>query len=112
MTNLPAWRVRGVAAMRDLAAMVPVDVADQLAAAVATLERLGPEVRAALDTLQRTTTLAWLATLGLHRPEDLLDKRAGDLPGHSDAEWAACEAALGIDRGWDLADQLRDAIDE
>ena len=98
--------------MRDLTAMVPVDVADQLAAAVAVLERLGPEVRAALDTLQRTTTLAWLATLGLSRPEDLLDKRAGDLPYHTDEEWEACEKALGIDRGWDLAYQLRDAVDE
>jgi hypothetical protein len=98
--------------MRDLKALVPVDVADQLAAAVATLERLGPEVRAALDTLQRCTTLAWLATLGLRRPEDLLDKRAGDLPGHSDAEWEACEQALGIDRGWELAYALRDAVDE
>ena len=98
--------------MRDLAKLVPCDVADQLRAAVATLERLGPEVSNALDTLARCTTQAWLATLGLSSPDQLAGLRAGELPDHSDDEWAACEAALGIDRGWTLAYQLRDAIDE
>ncbi len=98
--------------MRDLAAMVPCEVADQLAAAVAVLERHGPAVAAAVDTLGRMTTLAWLATLGLSSPDQLADMRAGDLPDVSDEEWEAVEAALGIRRGWDLAYQLRDSIDE
>jgi len=98
--------------MRDLAAMVPCEVADQLRAAVATLERLGPEVARAVDTLGKATTLAWLATLGLSSPDQLAGLGAGDFPDHTDDEWAACEAALGIDRGWDLAYQLRDSIDD
>ena len=98
--------------MRDLAALVPCEVADQLAAAVAVLEEHGPAVAQAVETLGRATTLAWLATLGLTHPAELADMRAGDVPDHSDDEWAACEAALGIDRGWTLAYQLRDAIDE
>jgi len=99
--------------VRDLAALVPCEVADQLAAAVATLERHGPAVAAAVDTLGRMTTLAWLATLGLSSPDELAGMRAGDPHlDHTDDEWAACEKALGIDRGWTLAYQLRDAIDE
>ena len=95
-----------------LAAMVPVDVRDQLRAAVAVLERQGPEVARAVATLGRCTTLAWLATLGLERPEDLAGMGAGDLPDHSDEEWTELEAALRIDVGWRLAYQLRDSIDE
>ena len=98
--------------MRDLAAMVPCEVADQLRAAVAVLERHGPAVAAAVDTLGRMTTLAWLATLGLSSPDQLAGLDAGDFPDVTDEEWTACEAALGIDRGWTLAYQLRDAIDE
>jgi integrase len=95
-----------------LAALVPVDVRDQLAVAVATLERLGPEVTRALATLQRCTTAAWLATLGLSRVEDLAGLHAGDVPHHSDEEIDEFEAALGIDRGWRLAFALRDAVDD
>jgi hypothetical protein len=98
--------------MRDLVAMVPCEVADQLRAAVAVLEAQGPAVAAAVDTLGRKTTLAWLATLGLSSPDQLAELREEDFPDHSDEEWAACEKALGIDRGWTLAYQLRDAIDE
>ena len=99
--------------MRDLAAMVPCEVADQLRAAVAVLERQGPAVAAAVDTLGRMTTLAWLATLGLSSPDQLAGLDAGDPRlDHTDEEWEACEAALGIDRGWRLAYQLRDSIDE
>jgi len=99
--------------VRDLAAMVPCEVADQLAAAVAVLERQGPAVAAAVATLGKATQAAWLATLGLSRPEDLAGLDPGDPRlDHTDDEWAACEAALGIDRGWTLAYQLRDAIDD
>jgi len=80
---------------------------------VATLERLGPEVARAVDTLGKATTLAWLATLGLSRPEDLAGLGPGDPRlDHTDEEWEACEKALGIDRGWTLAYQLRDSIDD
>jgi hypothetical protein len=94
--------------------MVPVDVRDQLAAAVAVLERHAFEVTQAVVTLQRSTTAAWLATLGLSPNMDDLPERfrAGDLPNHTDEQWAELEAALGIDRGWALAFALRDAVDE
>jgi hypothetical protein len=98
--------------MRDLAAMVPCEVADQLRAAVAVLEQHGREVARAVATLGTATQAAWLATLGCSSADQLAAMGPGDLPDVSDEEWAACEAALGIDRGWTLAYQLRDAIDE
>ena len=99
--------------MRDLAAMVPVDVRDQLAAAVAVLDRLGPEVARAVETLGKATHRAWLATMGLERDEEFLALDPGDPRlDHTDEEWEACEKALGIDRGWTLAYQLRDSIDD
>lgn len=99
--------------MRDLAALVPVDVADQLAAAVAVLERHGPEVARAVEMLGKATHQAWLATMGVERDEDFLalDPRDPRLD-HTDAEWDELEDQLGIRKGWDLAYALRDAVDE
>ncbi len=99
--------------LSGLAALVPVDVRDQLAAAVATLERYGPEVARAAETLPKMTTKAWLATLGLSEPSQLASLHAGDPRlDHTDQEWDDLERQLGIRKGWDLAYALRDAIDE
>ena len=96
--------------MRDLAAMVPVHVRDQLAQAVAVLEEHGPVVARALATLGQTTHQAWLATLGVARDADLIGADWNTLPQHSDAEWAELEGRTGIARGWELADQVRAAL--
>lgn len=99
--------------MRDLAKLVPCEVADQLTAAVATLERYGPEVARAVATLGKATHQAWLSTMGLSSDEeflalDLHDPRLD----HTDEEWDDLEDQLGIRKGWDLAYALRDAIDD
>jgi site-specific recombinase XerD len=91
-----------------LAALVPVDVADQLAAATATLERLGPEIARAVETLQKATTAAWLHAMGCSRAEDLARLDEAALP--TDEQWEQAERALGIDRGWAAAHRLAGAM--
>jgi len=96
-----------------LAAMVPTHVRDQLAAAVQVLERHGPEVARAVETLGKATHRAWLATLGVERDEELADVDPRDPRfDHSDEEWAQLEEDLGIRKGWDLAYAFRDSVDE
>jgi integrase len=96
-----------------LAAMVPVDVRDQLAAAVATLERYGPEVARAVATLGKATHQAWLATMGVSTDAEFLGLHPDDPRlDHTDVEWDDLEDQLGIRKGWDLAYALRDVIDD
>jgi integrase len=93
----------------DLAWLLPIDQADQLAAALRTLEAHAPEVAAAMATVQQVTQRAWLRSLGLERVEQLrtFDAEHADLI--SDDDWDRFEAVSGIHRAWELADMVRDA---
>jgi hypothetical protein len=88
---------------------LPVDLADQLGAALAVLDRHGEQVAQAMLTVGKVTHLAWLLSLGLERAEQLGDVDPDALTYVSDEAWEAFELESGIRRGWELCDQLRDA---
>jgi len=58
---------------------------------------------AAMRELGALTRAAWLA---VEVPASLAPEELG---GADDDEWAAVEIALGLGRGWELADELVDA---
>jgi integrase len=88
---------------------LPVDLADQLGAALEVLERHGEQVATAMATVGRVTHAAWLRSLGLERDEQLRDLDPDALPDVSDEAWEAFELEAGIRRGWTACDRLRDA---
>jgi hypothetical protein len=81
--------------MRDLTSRIPPDVRTELAAAVAVLERYGPAICGALDTLQRATTDANYAA---EMRVASLDPAETAEP--TDGEMEELEHVLGINRGW------------
>jgi hypothetical protein len=92
--------------MRDLASRVPTKVKTDLAAAVTVLERYGPAVCGALTVLQRATTDACHAA---EMRVASLDPAETAEP--TEAELAALEAVLGLDRGWAAAFHVVDAVE-
>jgi hypothetical protein len=90
--------------MRNLAARIPPDVRADLAAAADTLERYGPAVIQALETLERATTKAWLASMV---PASL---DPAELPDGTDEEWSRLEDVTGIRRGYAIA-KANDTVD-
>ena len=88
---------------RDLTARVPAEVADRLAQAVEVLEHHAPVVAAALRTFAATSHDAQQA---MDVPADLSEAETAEVADDEQAQ--ACDA-LGIDRGYVMADMVRDA---
>jgi hypothetical protein len=76
--------------------LVPVDTLTEVNTAIAVLEIQGPAIVEALRQLDRATTMAW---------------KAAKLHGVIDEEWELVKGEIGIDRGWEAADQLFSALD-
>jgi hypothetical protein len=76
--------------------LVPVDVLTEVNTAIAVLEIQGQVIVEALRQLDRATTMAW---------------KAARLHGVTDEEWELVKGEIGIDRGWEAADQLFSALD-
>jgi hypothetical protein len=71
--------------------LVPVDVLTEVTTAIAVLEIQGPAITEALRQLDQATTMAW---------------KAANTHGVTNDEWGLVKRELGIDRGWEAADQL------
>ena len=76
--------------------LVPVEVLTEVTTAIAVLEIQGPAIAEALRQLDRATTMAW---------------KAAKTHGMTDDEWGLVKREIGIDRGWDAANQLFSALD-
>ena len=79
-----------------LADLVPVEVLTEVNTAIAVLEIQGPAITEALRQLDRATTMAW---------------KAMDMLGATDEEWGLVKREIGIERGWDAADELVSTFD-
>ncbi len=90
--------------MRDLAARVPVHVADQLGAAVATLAEHAPPVMAALHDLGR---YGLLADLAMQVPDSLAP---AELAEPADDELEAAAERLLINLGWRVVQVIEAAV--
>jgi hypothetical protein len=88
---------------RDLTARVPAELRDRLRQAVEVLEHHAPIVAAALRTFAAASHDAQQA---MDIPPDLSPEEEAEIG--DDEQAAACDA-LGIDRGYVLADLVRDA---
>ena len=76
--------------------LVPVDVLTEVNTAIAVLEIQGPAITEALRQLDRATTIAW---------------KAAKMHGVTDEEWELVKRAIGIDRGWEAANQMFSTLD-
>jgi integrase len=106
---LPDPRGNGHQRRPDPHPWLPVDLADQLGAALAVLDRHGEQVAQAIQTFARVTEAAWLRSLGLEHAEQIRDVDPAAINYPTDEQWEGFEVASGIRRGWAMADRIRDA---